>query len=274
MSPAKSTSKLNPEPKALTIEFSGICTLIWNRKAGNAEVKLVDLGSAGFQRHYAALGLTVAATETDTLQGVKGPDADAAVSLLGEDTDVGLWNLRGSDVEFVGATGTLTVDDSKVDVTKKPPKNGGSIQWLANVSVLCESQRLDPVCPTATIIRIPAGHISSIGGETARKVQFLADGTPVGPAQYVLPRFQAVIPFERELAMKLTRERVFRFSNSATIMISNTCVCGLGLGRPANHFYGHYEVVQPKRRPIVEPAGPKPMFPSFPELCFPAIVRT
>ena len=274
MSPAKSRSEPKPKPHALTIEFSGICTLIWNPKTGSAEVKLVDLGSAGFQRHYAALGLTVAASDADTMQGVKGPDADAAVSLLGQDIDVGLWNLRGSDVEFVGATGKLTVDDSKVDVTRKPPKKGGSVQWLANVSVLCESQQLDPVCPTATILRIPAGHISSIGGDMARKIEFVADGTPVGPARYCLPRFQAVIPFEQELAVKLSRERVFRFTRSATIMISNTCVCGLGQGRPANHFYGHYEVVQAKRRPVVEPAGPKPMFPSWPELCFPGIVET
>ena len=112
MSPVK-TSK----PRSLTIEFSGISTLVWNKKAGTAEVRLVDLTSAGFERHYAALGLMV---QESSARGVRGPGADAAVSLPGEQTDIGLWNLDGTTIEIAGATGKLTVDDSKVDPTKKP----------------------------------------------------------------------------------------------------------------------------------------------------------
>jgi hypothetical protein len=81
------------------------------------------------------------------------------------------------------------------------------------------------------------------------------------------------VPFASELAIRLSRERVLRFADSMTIMISNTCVCGLGVGAPANHFYGHYEVVQARRRPTVRPAGPQPKTPMFPELCWGGFVE-
>ena len=40
MSPAK--SRQSQKHKSLTIEFSGITTLVWNKKAGTAEAHLVD----------------------------------------------------------------------------------------------------------------------------------------------------------------------------------------------------------------------------------------
>ena len=95
MSPAKAARKSN----ALTIHFSGICTFVWDRKQGTAEVRMVDLASAGFQQHYAALGIAV--TE-DTPRAITAPDADAAVSLASMNTDMGLWNLIGTDVKIVG----------------------------------------------------------------------------------------------------------------------------------------------------------------------------
>lgn len=266
MSPAKS-----PTSKTLTIEFAGICTFVWNKTAGTADVQLVDLSSAGFQRHYAALGLAI--TES-TPRGIKGPDADAAVSLPHENSDMGLWNLLGTNVEIVGASGKLTVDDSKIDASKKPPKEPGSIRWVADIGFVCESDRLDPVCPTAATITLPAGHITSAGGAFARKLEFVDEGTPIGPDRYCVPRFKAVIPFERELALRLDRQRVLRFTDSMEIVVSNTCVCGLGMGAPVNHFYGHYEVVEAKRKPTVKAAGKQPKTIWFPEWCIPGVVRT
>jgi hypothetical protein len=46
MSPAKAAKKSN----TLTIHFSGICTFVWDRKHGTAEVRMVDLASAGFHQ--------------------------------------------------------------------------------------------------------------------------------------------------------------------------------------------------------------------------------
>lgn len=256
--------------KALTIDFSGICTFIWNKKEGTAEVRLVDLASAGFQRHYAGFALEV--TEA-TPHAVKGPNADVAVSVSGEDKDVGVWDLFGTTVEIVGATGKLSVDDTKVDVTKKPGKKADSIRWLADIRFLCQSDKLDPVSPTAAAIQLPAGHVTAAAGYAARKLEFLDDGVPVGPERYCTPRFRAVVPFVDELAIRLSRERVLRFSDSMSVVVSNTCVCGLGVGPTANHFYGHYDVVKAKRRPVAKRAGPQPLTPSYPEICFGGFVE-
>ena len=226
--------------------------------------------SAGFEKHYAALTLEI--TE-DTPRAIKGPSADAAMSAASDNKDIGLWNLSGTSVEIVGAIGKLTVDDSEVDVTKKPGKQAESVRWLPNVNFLCESDKLNPVCPTAAVVGIPAGHITAAGGAFARKLEFLNDGVKVGPDRFCVARFRAVIPFAEELAVRLSRERVLRFSDSMTIGISNTCVCGLGVAPAANHFYGHYDVVQAKRRPIAQRAGPKPALVWWPEICNPAIVE-
>jgi hypothetical protein len=268
MSPAAGAK--GKKGNAITIEFSGICTLVWDAKGGRAKVHLVDLGSAGFQRHYAALGMEVTRTSP---KGVKGPDADAAISVLGQDKDIGLWNLLGCDVEIVGGTGKLTVDDSNVDVSKKPGATAKSVKWLPDVSFLCESKTVDPVCPTAAVINLPVGHITAHRVIETGKVEFVADGQPVGPERFCLSRFRAVVPFEDQIALQLSRQRVLRFAQSATLMISNTCVCELGAPSPPDHFYGHYEVVKAKRRPTVQPAGKLPKFPGFPEWCYPALVR-
>jgi hypothetical protein len=263
MSPAKTKSR------TLTVEFSGIVTLVWKKTAG-AEVHMVDLGAAGFEKHYAALGLAVAES---TPRGVRGPDADAAISIPGENTDIGLWNLSGTTVEVVGATGKLTVDNTKVDPTKKPPNKPGSIGWLPDVGFLCESTEINPICPTAAVFRLTAGHIESAGGKFARKVQFVDSGTPVGPDRFVVPRFRVTLPFDKEIAIRLDRTRVLRFSESMQVIVSNTCVCGLGVAAPANHFYGHYDVVEARRKPTVTPAGKQAKVPWWPEMCIPGVVQ-
>jgi hypothetical protein len=270
MSPAKTSPPKKGKAKQLTIDFSGICTLLLDRKAGIATVQMVDLASAGFQRHFAALGLVVS---DDMGGGIKGPDSDAAVSLPGDDRDVGLWDLLGTEMEMLGATGKLTVDDSKIDATKKPRAKAESIQWLPNIGFLTESSKLDPVCPTAATIEITSGHITALAVGQPRKVEFVDDGIPITSSRYYLPRFRARVPFEGELALRLDRQRVLRFSNSTSVMISNTCVCGLGVSSPANHFYAHYDVVRAKRRPKVQPAGPQPMTPLQPEWCFAGFVE-
>ena len=266
MSPKKPPkTSLKKATKTLTIDFAGISTLVWNRKAGTAEVRLVDLASAGFQRHYAALGLKV--TET-TPKAVRGPEADAAVSLPDANEDLGLWNLLGCDVEIVGAAGKLTVDDSKVDLSKKPGKNEQSVRWLANIGYLASSATPNPICPTAATVRIPAGHLTANATVGARKVEFSENGMPVGPDRYCVPRLRATIPFETELAIVLDRQRVLRFGASMSVVISNTCVCAVGMPGMPNHFYAHYDVVDARRRPTVAPAGVQPMTPSWPEFCY------
>jgi hypothetical protein len=270
MSPKKTSSAKTSKAKQLTIDFSGICTLLLDRKAAVATVHLVDLASAGFQRHFAALGLVVS---DDMGRGIKGPDADAAVSLPGDDRDVGLWDLLGTEIELVGATGKLTVDDSRIDPTKKPGAKSESLEWLPNIGFLAQSTKVDAVCPTAATIEITAGHITALAAGSPRKVEFVDGGTLVAPPRYYLPRFRARIPFEQELALRLDRQRVLRFTDSSSVMISNTCVCGLGQASPANHFYAHYDVVQAKRRPKVQPSGAQPMTPLQPEWCFVGFVR-
>jgi hypothetical protein len=268
---AKMSTAKQGKRKELTVDFSGICTLVLDKKTGGATVQMVDLASAGFQRHFAALGLVVS---DDMGEGVKGPNADAAVSLPGQDRDIGLWDLLGTEVEVLGATGKLVVDDSKVDVTKKPGAKAASIQWLPNIGFLADSAKLDPVCPTAATIKFAAGHITALAAGEPRKVEFVDDGTPVVPARYYLPRFRVRIAFEDELALRLDRQRVLRFTDSKSIMMSNTCVCGLGVSSPPNHFYAHYDVVRAKRRPTVKPAGKQPRYPEFPEWCFSGFIQT
>jgi hypothetical protein len=266
MSPAKPAKKSN----TLTIHFSGICTFVWDRKRGTAEVRMVDLASAGFQQHYAALGIAV--TE-DMPRGILGPDADAAVSLPNVNIDMGLWNLIGSDVTIVGATGKLTVDDAKVDGSKKPAKTAESIRWLPNLRELTESDRTNALCPISATVQIPAGRITANARVGASKVEFLDGGTPIGPNRYYVPRLTATIPFDREIALVLDRRRIIRFIASMEVVISNTCVCAFGMPGMPNHFYAHYDVVDARRRPIVQRAGPQMRMPSWPEWCYMAFVE-
>jgi hypothetical protein len=267
MRTAKSSSPLG---NLLTIEFSGICTLVWNKKAARAEIHLVDMASAGFPQHYAALGLT--AEEGQGL-GVRGPDADAVVSLLGQNTDIGIWNLLGTDVEIIGGTGKLMVDDSKVDVTKKPEKEATSIRWVANIGFLADSTVANPTCPTAATIKLANGKVTASVVGTAPKVEFVQDGTPVGPARYCVNRFKVAIPFADEIAIRLDRARVLRLSSSRTVMISNTCMCGLSLGPPTDDFAAHYDVVKAERRPTPQPFGKGIMTPDRPEYCWPGYIE-
>ena len=264
MSPAKSATS-----KILTVHFSGICTFVWDRKRGTAEVRLVDLGSAGFQQHYA--GLSIAINE-NTPKAITGPDADAAVSLANVNTDLGVWNLLGSDVRIVGGTGKLTVDDSKVDVTKKPAKTAESVRWLANLQELTESDSANPLCPIAATVQIPAGRITASASTGSRKVEFLDGGTPIGPNRFCVPRITAKIPFEQEIALVLDRRRILRLAASMEVVISNSCVCALSMPGMPNHFYAHYDVVNARRRPTVEPAGKQVKGPLWPEFCYPAYV--
>lgn len=272
MSPAR--AKKTPKAKTntgntLTIDFSGISTLVWNREKGTAEVRLVDLGAAGYQQHYAAMGVVV---DEDFPKSLKGPDADAAISLPGADRDLGLWNLAGTDVEFLGVDGKLSVEDRKIDPAVRPGRTAESIQWLANIGFLTASTTLDRVCPISSIISLPAGRVTANATAGVRKVRFADHGAPVGPPRFCVSRFKVVMPFADEMAIRLDRRRIFRLHQSMSIMISNTCVCGLGQQGMPNHFYAHYDVTNAERRPTVEPSGPRPMTPMEPEFCFAAFV--
>jgi len=267
MSPAKPAKKSS---NTLTIHFSGICTFVWDRKRGSAEVRMVDLASAGFQQHYAALGIAV--TE-NTPRAITAPDADAAVSLAAMNCDMGLWNLIATDVKIVGGTGKLTVDDSKVDPSKKPAKTVESIRWLPDLGELTESNKTNSLCPISATVEIPAGHVTGNARIGAQKVEFVNDGTPIQPNRYYVPRLTAAIPFDSEIALVLDRRRIIRFTASMEIVISNTCVCALGMPGMPNHFYAHYDVVNARRRPTVQPAGPGVKMPSWPEWCYMAFVE-
>jgi hypothetical protein len=267
MSPAKSAK---PARNSLKIHFAGICTLVWNRKNGTAEMRLVDLGSAGYQQHYAAVSIAV--TEDTPRSAITGPDAEVAVSLPGVNSDVGVWSLVGTDVRFIGATGRLTVDDSTIDPSRKPGKSATSVRWLPSVAELTESDVTDPTCPIAATVQIPAGHITADARVASRKVQFSNDGAPIGPSRYYASRFALDMPFDNEIAVVLDRRRIIKFTESLEIVVSNTCVCALGQEHAPDHFYAHYDVVDAKRRPTVRPAGPMPQTVFWPEFCIPAYV--
>lgn len=266
MSPAKPAKKSN----TLAIHFSGICTMVWDRKRGSAEVRMVDLASAGFQAHYAALGIAVS---EDTPKAISAPDADAAISLPTMNTDMGLWNLIGTDVKIVGGKGKLTVDDSKVDPTKKPAKTAESINWLPNLGELTESDTTNSLCPISATVELTAGHITGNARIGAQKVEFANGGTPIQPNRFYVPRLTATIPFDQEIALVLDRRRIIRFTASMEIMISNTCVCALGQPGMPNHFYAHYDVVNARRRPTVQPASSGIKTPLWPEFCYMAFVK-
>jgi hypothetical protein len=281
MSPTKSPTKSPKKTqKTLTIDFAGICTFVWNKKAGTAEMRLVDLASAGFQRHYAALGIAV---NERTPKALKGPEADAAMSMPDTNTDLGLWNLSGCDVQIVGATGKMTVDDSKADVTKKPGKTVESIRWLADIGYLTGSTDPNGLCPTAATVTLGAGRITANATVGHRRVSFLENSQPVGPTRFCVPRLRATIPFDDELALVLDRRRLLRFTDSMQAIISNTCVCAVGMPGMPDHFYAHYDVVDAKRRPAVTPAqaAPRggalavasPQLASWPEFCYMGFVE-
>jgi hypothetical protein len=276
----KAAKKPQKPQKALTIDFAGICTFVWNKKAGTAEMRLVDLESAGFQRHYAALGIAV---NERTPKALKGPEADAAMSMPDSNTDLGLWNLIGCDVQVVGASGKLTVDDSKADVTKKPVKSAESIRWLADIGYLAGSTDPNALCPTAATFALSAGHVTANATVGNRRVSFSDASGPVGPTRFCVPRLRVVIPFEEELALVLDRRRILRFSDSMQAVVSNTCVCAVGLEGMPDHFYAHYDVVDARRRPKVTAAqaAPRggafavaaPQLASFPEFCYMGFVE-
>jgi hypothetical protein len=273
MSPSKSSKK--PQ-KALTIDFAGICTFVWNKKANTAEMRLVDLASAGFQRHYPALGIAV---NEQTPKALKAPEADAAMSLPAANSDLGVWNLSGCDVQIVGGTGKLTIDDSKVDVARKPGKTAESVRWLADIGYLTGSTNPNGLCPTSATVKLTAGHLTANARVGHRRVSFSENGIPIGPSRYCVPRLRATIPFDDELAIVLDRRRILRFKASMSVVVSNTCVCAVGLQGTPDHFYAHYDVVNAKRRPEVTPAqaGPggaaTPSLASWPEFCYMGFVE-
>ena len=278
MSPSKSSKKPQKTQKTLTIDFAGICTFVWNKKAGTAEMRLVDLASGGFQRHYSALGIAV---NERTPKVLKGPEADAAMSLPDSNTDLGLWNLSGCDVKIVGATGKLSVDDTNVDVTKKPAKTAESVRWLADIGYLTGSTDPNGLCSISATVKIGAGRLTANATVGHRRVSFSENGIPIGPTRYCVPRVRAAIPFNDEVAIVLDRRRILRFSDSMSVVISNTCVCAVGLPGMPDHFYAHYDVVRAKRRPEVTPAQAAPgggavampHLASWPEFCYMGFVE-
>jgi hypothetical protein len=81
--------------------------------------------------------------------------------------------------------------------------------------------------------------------------------------------------------MVLDRRRILRFTDSLSVMVSNTCVCAVGMPGMPDHFFAHYDVVHAKRRP--KPAPPQatttsrvvitPQLIGWPEFCFPGFVE-
>jgi hypothetical protein len=195
------------------------------------------------------------------------------VSLAPMNTDMGLWNLIGTDVKVVGGKGKLTVDDSKVDATRKPAKSAESIRWLPNLGELTESDTTSSLCPISATVQIPAGHVTGNARIGAQRVAFLNNGAPIQPNRFYVPRLTASVPFDTEIALVLDRRRIIRFTASMEIVISNTCVCALGMPGMPNHFYAHYDVVNARRRPTVQPAGTGVRMPSWPEWCYMAFVE-
>jgi hypothetical protein len=133
-----------------------------------------------------------------------------------------------------------------------------------------DSSAHSAICPTAAAVTLASGTLTAKNVGNPQKLQFVDPTGLIGPARYCLSRFQVVIPFESELGVRLDRRRVLRFTETNSVVMSNTCVCDLGINQPPDHFLAHYEVVQAKRRPTIKPAkpaGPGAKVPWWPDLC-------
>jgi hypothetical protein len=258
---------------SLTIEFAGISTLVWNKDKQEAEVRLVDMEAHDFHKHYAALGMTSA-------HGVSAPDPDISISVPGRPMELGVWNLKGTEVEIIGCDpGPLDVEDDPVNGVQPPQRFAESIRWLPDIGELCQSRRLSTKVRLATRIPIKSGRITATAANHELiRAQFLDDGRAVAPVRYYLPRFLVELP-GKKISLRLDGKRTLEFSGDHEVIISNTCVCEPVVKKGSGHFYAHYLVVEPERQPRVRrlknpPYGVKAMaWPMDPEFCFAAFVQ-
>jgi hypothetical protein len=254
----------------LTIEFAGITTLLWHKDRKEATVVLVDLAAAGFHKHHAAMAM-------EGGHEVSCPDPDLSIAVPGQELELGIWNLQGTDIELIADGGPLEVDDTEVDVTQAPADNASSIQWLPEIGALCQSRTLAPGVPISARMQLKTGNITSTrAGHELIRVVFDDDDRQVGDERYILPRFLVRIDSPR-VKIRLDTNREFKFETDHHVTISNTCVCEpVSRGAPG-HFYGHYLLVEAKRKPRIRrtyrsgrPKGATFAWPADPEYCFSA----
>lgn len=240
---------------SLTIEFAGVSTFLWrkaNEKDKDAkdqgEVVLVDLAAAGFHPHHATLA-------TEGGSGISCPDPDTSLALPGWPSELGVWNLKGVEIELIADAAPLAVDDGEIKLQDAPPEGTGSIRWLPEIGGLCQSRTLAPRVPTAARMRLNTGRVSATAARhPPLRVMFdeVVDGNdqPIDGERYVLPRFIVEIDCAKAV-LRLDAKREFRFEADHHVIISNTCVCEHARFGAANHFYGHYTLLEAKRKPRI-----------------------
>lgn len=260
---------------SLTIEFAGVSTLLWQKgdkpNGGEATVVLVDLGQAGFHTHHATLAM-------EGNSSVSCPDPDTSIAVPGVPSELGIWDLRGTELEIIADGKPLEVDDSEIDEAKVPAVQAGSIRWLPEIGGLCQSRTLAPGVPIATRLRLSTGRVSATAAQHPPiRVAFdeVVDERDrvIGGERYILPRFMVEIE-SAKVTLRVDKKREFKFDTDHNVIISNTCVCEPPTRSGAGHFYGHYLLVEAKRKPRVRrTSGPfrrEKMFsvPEAPEHCF------
>lgn len=259
---------------SLTIEFAGISTLVWNKQRNEAEVLLVDLAAAGYQRHHAMLAMA-------DNPCVVAPKPDASVAVPGQPLELGLWNLKGAEIEIdAKQAGPLEVVADEVNAAEPPAPGAESIRWLPNIGELTDSQTLNPRCPIAARIRITSGRITATAANFPQtRVQFFDGDRPLGAVRYTLSRFMLEVP-DADVRLRLDGKRTIDVHTDHTAMISNTCAYESAFEGMSGHFYAHYLTVAARRRPTLLSTRSRQRaafaafsWPSDPEMCVPAFVE-
>jgi hypothetical protein len=230
---------------SLTIEFAGVTTLVWDKARNEATAFLLDLGAEGFHQHYATLA-------TEGGSHVTCPDPDTAVTMPGAPIELGVWNLKGTDIEIDADATPLDIDDEKIDETQKPPERSGSIRWLPELGELCQSRILARHLRYAARVRLPVGRVSTTAaGQPLLRVVFEDNDQPICQERYLLPRFMVEIDCAKA-TVRLGKDRELKFASDHHVIISNTCVCEQTTADPGSgHFYAHYLLVDTKRKPRI-----------------------
>lgn len=255
----------------LTIEFAGVSTFVWNKDRNSAEAVLVDLGASGFHKHHATLA-------TEGAPGLSCPDPDISVAVPGSPLELGIWTLNG-ELAVSADAAPLDVDDGAIEHGNPPSHQNGSIRWLPEIGAICQSRTLASKVPVAARLPLTIGRVSSTAAaHPPMRVAFDVADEGLGEERYVLPRFMVEIDAPA-VTLRLDAKRELRFANDHHVIISNTCVCEPAGAAGAGHFYGHYLLVDAKRKPAVRrTSGPflRPKtfaIPSAPEHCFSAYLE-
>jgi hypothetical protein len=258
---------------SLTIEFAGITTLVWHTATNEAEVLLIDLEAAGFHRHQASLGVPA---QSD----IEAPDPDTSIAVPGSPMELGVWNLKGcTDIQVDGAdVASLEVVADDINAAEPPAADEDSIKWLPEIGELCGSRTLSTRIPVAARMRIRSGRITATAARHPQiRAEFSDENRSLGPARYYLPRFMLELP-GADISLRLDGKRTVTFRRDHEVMISNTCVCEPVFRVRGGHFYAHYLVTEPQRRPRMRsyvqgqgPMGPQAFaIPPSPDECFSA----